>query len=99
MTESTVHPLPGTIVVPITAKQPTSDLLRELNVLLESKGPLPLDCTTLTELRLDSVGWPATVAAAAGTTAAVGAAAYAAHLDGNKQPHYYVAIHITAVWE
>jgi hypothetical protein len=80
------------IVVPITVTTPTSGLLRELNVLLESQfseAPLSLERTTLTELRLDGDGWsPAVAAAAAGLAAETG---------GRKQPHhYYVAIHITA---
>jgi hypothetical protein len=112
MTESTANPLPDAVVIPITVAEPTPGLLRELSVLLESRlseGPLLPNDTALTELRLDGDGWYPKVVAAAGTAAAVAAAGTAvsvgaaagpaAHLDGRKQPHYYVAIHVTAVWE
>jgi hypothetical protein len=101
MTESTAGPWTEAIVDPITVDTPPSGLLRELNVLLESRlsrEPLSPGCTTLRELRLDGDGWPSTVVAAADITAAVGAAAGpTAYLEGRKQPHYYVTIHITAV--
>ena len=100
MTEPTADPSPETMVVPITVDKPSSGLLQELIVLLESQlseGPLSLGRTTLTELRLDGDGWSPTIVAAAANGAAAGAAAgHSADTDGNKQPHYHAAIHITA---
>lgn len=82
MTESTADPLPDTMIVPIMLSgQPLSGLLRELNVLLESrlsKRPLSAGNTTLTELRLDGDGWPTTD-------------------GNKQPHYYHVAIHISAV--